>query len=111
MTRQKDLERLATLAAMTRDARLAVVAAKGRARNVSIGQLEALKLQPSGPGDLSIVAMAGAAALYDRWAEARRIEINRTLARQTAEWIEARDAARTAFGRAEVLARLAGGKR
>jgi hypothetical protein len=44
--------------------------------------------------------------LYERWAEARRAEINLTLARQTAEWIEARDAARQAFGRADALRRL-----
>jgi hypothetical protein len=53
-----------------------------------------------------LAAAVQAGLLYERWAEARRAEINLTLARQTAEWIEARDAARQAFGRADALRRL-----
>ncbi len=62
--------------------------------------------RPLAETHLPLAAAAQAGLLYERWAEARRAEINLTLARQTAEWIEARDAARQAFGRADALRRL-----
>ena len=48
----------------------------------------------------------GAVQAYGRWADARRAEINQVLARQTGQWIEARDAAKIAFGKADALRRL-----
>jgi hypothetical protein len=43
---------------------------------------------------------------YQHWADLRRAEINLVLARQTVDWMEARGAAQSAFGRAEVLRQL-----
>ena len=37
----------------------------------------------------------------------RRVELNQTLARQTATWSDARDAARLAFGKTQALAGVA----
>lgn len=84
------------LAALTR---AAAVREESRARLAGLSR-------PPAETDLPLPAAAQAGLLYERWAEARRAEINLTLARQTAEWIEARDAARQAFGRADALRRL-----
>ncbi len=43
---------------------------------------------------------------YGLWITNRRVALNQQLARDTAAWMGARDAARTAFGRAEVLTSL-----
>ena len=63
---------------------------------------------PVAPADAGLegasAALAGLA--YQRWADARRAEINQTLARQTHHWMEARDAAQKAFGKADALRRL-----
>ncbi len=99
------LARLAGLARMIRDLKLAELEAAGRARAESRARLAGLDLSPIEP-DLGVIAAAQAEVRYQSWAEARRAEINLTLARQTAEWIEAREAARRAFGRAQVLERL-----
>ena len=44
---------------------------------------------------------------YDRWADARRSELNLVIARQTAAWIEQRGEAQAAFGRVQALQGLA----
>jgi hypothetical protein len=106
MTKIAELKRLAALAALARDARLAKVAEAGAARNLSLQQLAALTPPPVNETDLSQLVLADAALRYQLWADAKRSEINRILVRQTVAWIEARDEARTAFGRADVLARL-----
>jgi hypothetical protein len=43
---------------------------------------------------------------YALWADQRRSEINLVLARQTVEWVEARQEAARAFGRNQVLQKL-----
>jgi hypothetical protein len=101
------LARLAQLAGMIRDQRLADLERAGQARAESRARLDGLTLAPCA-SDLGAIAAAQAEVRYQSWAEARRAEINLTLARQTAEWLEARDAARHAFGRAQVLDKLAG---
>lgn len=99
------LSRLAGLAAMIRDLRLAELEAAGRARSESRVRLAGLLLSPC-ESDLGAITVAQAEIRYQSWAEARRAEINLTLARQTAEWFEAREAARRAFGRAQALQKL-----
>lgn len=101
----KRMETLGRIAGLILDARLAEVQAAQRARNESLGHLEALRVPPA-PAEDPLTA-ARVALRYDQWADARRAEINVTLARQTAAWMEAQDSARTAFARAEVLRRLA----
>jgi hypothetical protein len=44
---------------------------------------------------------------YNRWAEQRRAELNLVMARQTADWIEARSEAQMALGRVQALEGLA----
>ena len=107
MSRADDLKRLAVLAALARDAKLAKVADAALARSRSLQQLAALTPPPVQDSELSPLVLAGASLRYQLWADMKRAEINRTLARQTATWIEARADARNAFGRADVLARLA----
>ena len=86
--------------------KLAEVQRKGQAREESRARLADLARSAT-DSDLPMTAMQQASLRYERWAEALRAEINLTLARQTAEWMEAQDAARHAFGRAEALRRLA----
>lgn len=100
------LARLAGLAGMVRDLRLAELERAARARAESRTRLSGLALEPL-DSDLGPIAAAQAEMRYQAWAEARRAEINLTLARQTAEWLEAQEAARRAFGRAEALRTLA----
>jgi hypothetical protein len=105
MSAPERLARLAGLAALIRDLRLADLERAGQARAESRARLAGLALEPI-EADLGPIAAAQAELRYQSWAEARRAEINLTLARQTAEWLEARDAARQAFGRAEALRTL-----
>lgn len=104
MTRRA-LVPLAGLSQLILDRKLADLERAARACAESRERLADLTIPPF-QTDLPLPAAAQAALLYDRWAEARRAEINQTLARQTAGWIEAREAAATAFGRAEVLRKL-----
>lgn len=104
-----ELDRLAALARMVSQARLAELERAVRARDKSRKKLAALNRPlPEGADPL---ALAPVALRHDRWAEARRREINLVLARQTATWLQALEVARGAFGRAEVLRKLAERKR
>lgn len=110
MTGDAPLARLARLSGMIRDLRLADLERAGKARAESRARLAGLALDPC-PSDLGAIAAAQAELRYQSWAEARRAEINLTLARQTAEWLEAQDAARRAFGRSQALKALAARRR
>ena len=101
----RTLRPLVDISRLMLDHRLAALTRAAAAREESKARLAGLS-QPSAETDLPLAVAAQASLLYERWAEARRAEINLTLARQTAEWIEARDAARRAFGRADALRRL-----
>jgi len=106
MSRQS-LQRLEDLAALILDGRLSALRHAARAKADSEERLAGLAAPPA-PEGLSGAAGELAALNYQRWADARRAEINRVLARQTAELAEATDAARTAFGRRQALAGLVG---
>jgi len=99
------LRPLVEISRLMLDHKLAALTRATSARDESRARLAGLALPPA-QTDLPLAAAAQAGLLYERWAEARRAEINLTLARQTGEWIEARDAARQAFGRADALRRL-----
>jgi hypothetical protein len=105
MSKTKDMARLAELSQMIFDAKLAELSRAAAARSQSLSRLADLATPPP-PAEN--VTEARAALLYQKWADARRAEINRALARQTAQWLEAKADAATAFGRADVLARLSG---
>lgn len=101
------LTRLAGLTALILEARLAALRRAAEARAESEARLAGLNLPETGDAGLAGVAQPLAALAYQRWADARREEINRQLARQTAAWLEAADAARSAFGRNLALEQLA----
>ncbi len=99
------LERLARLIL---DARLAELRQAAAAREASRAALEALNRPASAPGDeVPPLIQAQTELRYQAWADKRRAEINLRLERQTATWMERREAAAQAFGRAEALSRIA----
>ena len=104
--RKAQLQALGALADLMLDSRLVALRAAAEARNASLARFDALNATPAAT-DLPLIAEALASLGYQRWADARRAEINLVLARQTAEWLEARDAARTTFGRKQALQGLA----
>lgn len=101
------LERLSRLAQMVLDKDLARVRAAAQVKDASLAALEAIDAPAAPPDGLSPVAAGLAALRYQRWADTRRAEINTRLARQTAEWLEAREKAALAFGRTQALGKLA----
>jgi hypothetical protein len=101
-----DLRRLGELTGMMLDHRLAVLRQAADAKAQTEAALASLARPLTGPDDLLGASSAIAALAYERWADARRAEINQQLARQTHVWMEARDAAQIAFGKAEALRRL-----
>ena len=101
MSNPRDLGRLAVLAGLLRDRKLDDLRAARLQREATQGRLAALV---AGPAEgLSPLAAAQSALLYQRWVDGKRAEINLQLARDTAAWLEAQAAARTAFGRAQAL--------
>lgn len=102
----KDLTPLIHVSRLLLERELAALRGATLARDESLRLLADLE-QPATNSDLPLAAEAEVALRYRRWAEGRRREINLTLARQTADWLEARDRARLAFGRVEVLDKLA----
>lgn len=102
----EDLSRLQRVADLMLDHRLAHLRKTAETKAQSEAALAALaRPRPEG-ADLEGAAAALAAMAYQRWADARRKEINQTLARQTHDWLEARAAAQLAFGKADALRRL-----
>lgn len=101
-----DLRRLGELTGVILDHRLAVLRQAADAKAQTEAALVALARPLAGQDDLLGASSALAALAYERWADARRAEINQQLARQTHVWLEARDAAHIAFGKAEALRRL-----
>jgi hypothetical protein len=106
MTQKEDIAKVRKISDLMLEARLARLTAAARAKQQSEDQLAGLAHISSHADGIQPVAAQLAALNYQRWAESRRAEINLVLARQTAEWIDARDAARMAFGRAEVAGKL-----
>lgn len=106
MTQKEDLAKMRLISDLMLEARLARLTAAAHAKQQSEDQLAGLAKTCGLTDGIQPVAAQLAALNYQRWAESRRAEINLVLARQTAEWIEARDAARATFGRAEVVGKL-----
>jgi hypothetical protein len=104
MNAKDSLRRLTALSELILDTRLAKLKASAAERNKSMQRLENLAATLS--DDANDLTHAATILRYERWADARRREINLVLARQTAVWLEARQNAQTAFGRAEVLKKI-----
>lgn len=107
MSQKQQLAKLQQIAGLMLDSRLAALQTAARAKAESEAQLAGLAVELAAPADISAAAAERAALNYQRWADARRAELNLLLARQTVAWMEARDAARIAFGKTEALAGVA----
>lgn len=99
MSQKQQLAKLAQLSTLLLDSRLVALHAAARAKLESEAQLAGLMVPPAAASEISEIAGALAGLSYQRWADTRRAELNMLLARQTVTWIEARDAAREAFGK------------
>lgn len=107
MSHMQQMDKLQQIAGLLLETRLAALQVAARAKLESEAQLAGLG-QPMPPAaGVSEVAGALAALAYQRWADARRAEVNLVLARQTAVWIDARDAACVAFGKKQALGGVA----
>lgn len=107
MTKARDIHRLAELAQLMLDHRLGQLHAAAAELDRSRGQLAAINRAALPAQDLSPVVAEKVALTYDRWADARRSELNLVIARQTVDWMEARNGAKGAFGRLQALQGLA----
>lgn len=105
--KRQDLQKLNDLAGLMLDHQLEQLrrAAEAKAQSEAALTRLAAPVAPA-PEGLEGASAALAGLAYQRWADARRAEINQTLARQTHHWMEARDAAQKAFGKADALRRL-----
>jgi|APEBP8051073178_1049388.scaffolds.fasta_scaffold00013_367 hypothetical protein len=99
------LVRLVEASALLRETALADVSRAARACAESRAQLSALAAPPV-PPELPPAVAAEVTLRYQRWADQRRAALNLQLARQTAEWLEARRRAARVLGRDEALRRL-----
>jgi hypothetical protein len=99
------LGRLRPLADLVRDRALGELRRTAADRAAVEAAIAALVAAPP-PPEASPAEHANALR-HAIWADARRAQLNLTLAQRTAAWLEARDAAARAHGRAEALARLA----
>lgn len=107
MSAPKQLARLQSLAQMVLDAQLVELRKVAQARSETIAHLSDLKSPTVQMDDQMGVAEVKATLAYQVWADQRRAELNMTLSRQTAQWIDRRDSSRLAFGKADVLSALA----
>ena len=108
MTMDHDRQlRLRAMAGLVFDTRLQALRQANEARDALLRQIADLDARPAGEGVLWPAAEV-ARFSYEQWAAARRAEINQRLAAQTALCLQAADETRRAFGRVQVLEKLAG---
>jgi hypothetical protein len=107
MSQKEQLDKLAQLSRLLLDSRLSALNAAARAKLESEAQLLGLMSPLPTAEGVSEIAGALAGLTYQRWADARRAELNMLLARQTVTWMETRESAREAFGKKQALGSLA----
>ena len=105
MSEREKLGRLTEISQLLFDQKMMVLERAARARQASLDRLSELD-RPMVGADLPLIQAQEIALRHALWADHKRREINVALARQTAEWIEAREEASRAFGRNQVLNRL-----
>lgn len=106
MNRAEQLQKLRTLAQAIREGELSRLS-RASLQKAKTEQLLAAIDQGHPPGGLDPVVAAQVVDRFGLWKTNRRILLNQQLARDTVEWMAARTAAQHAFGRAEVLEKLA----
>ncbi len=102
MTRREDIRKVSGLAELMLEHRLGQMRAAAQRLDRSRAQLAAIDREAS-PADLPAVTAGLVACEYQRWADARRAELNAVLARQTVDVLAARAEAELAFGRLQAL--------
>lgn len=102
MNPKQDIQRLDGLAQLMLDHRLGQLREAADQRDRSRMQLQAVNAAAE-PVDLPPVAAGLVGIAYQRWADKRRAELNAVIARQTADWMQARAEAGTALGRLQAL--------
>lgn len=102
MTKHAKLAQLQELANLAVDHRLSALRKAAMARDETLRKIEALRTPPTLLGEDGVPG-ALAALNYQRWAEARQIELRHLLARQTAVWLDAKQDAMQSFGRSQAL--------
>lgn len=104
MKKHVQIARLQEISNLILDRRLATLRYLAAKRNASLQHLQ--DLTPKEAGTLDPIPQARSALRYEAWADVRRSEINLALARQTADWLDAKKNAEVAFGQVEVLNRI-----
>ncbi|MDZ4276687.1 MAG: hypothetical protein U0995_11645 [Erythrobacter sp.] len=107
MSQKQQLIKLGQLSNLLLDSRLVALQVAARAKLDSEAHLAGLSAPPPIAEQVSEIAGALATLSYQRWADARRAELNMLLSRQTVTWMEARDSAREAFGKKHALGGVA----
>lgn len=105
MSRDERLARLTEMADLLFETRRAELRRAAEARDAVRTQIAAL-VRPVPEEAVPNPAMMRQAMVYESWASARRSLLNAELARRQADWLQRMEAARNAFGRNQVLARL-----
>ena len=105
MSDREKLGKLRHLSRLILDISLMRLDRASLARQRSIDGLAKLNC-PDAPTDLNPVVAGEVALRYQLWADQRRSAINLVLARQTADWDDARQDAVRALGRASVVKKL-----
>ena len=106
MSSRTEIARLQTIAELMLDHRLSGLKVAAHAKAKSEAASAALAGTPEADG-LEGAAAALVGLTYQRWADARRAEINLQLALQTRDWLDAQSHAREAFGKSQALNALA----
>lgn len=105
--KKADLAKLQSLAELSLDHQLSALRQAAEAKSRSEAALADLAKPVTFPQDgFEGVSVDLSGLAFQRWADARRSEINLSLARQTHAWLEAKEAAQVAFGKAQALRRL-----
>lgn len=101
MKKAQDIARLRHLTDMVLQAQLTQLKAAAALRQETLDKIDAICPAPAMMDETFGASGAIAALRYQTWAEARRTDLRQILAKQTADWLDARDNARTAFGKAQ----------
>lgn len=106
MSRARDLAKLEDLSRLMLEDRLARLRAAAALVEKCRMQIAALDVTAE-PDDLPSVTASQVALRYRLWADVRKGALNAVLARQTVDWLDARQDACQAFGRLEALRGIA----